>query len=201
MSSFFDNSFISTLYWLQKSCSLLRIAMSSFPLECKMTLNPFLYKVLHKNMAKLWYFNQFFLSLSIFYFSNFAENQEKFFLYLFISVTVGVLLCLTLVIGRLVLQKRQVKSDKKSSPKNQSQNGNNGETTIPNGFSDDISEIDGDIDMTTTTLPVPSVSRNEVSQTPFILPSVNSFFPSQILRSIFNNFSYSARCKRATRCY
>lgn len=58
-----------------------------------------------------------------------------------------------------------MKSDKKSSPKNQSQNGNNGETTIPNGFSDDISEIDGDIDMTTTTLPVPSVSRNEVSLT------------------------------------
>lgn len=73
------------------------------------------------------------------------------------------LLCLTLVIGRLVLQKRQAKSDKKSSPKNQSQNGSTGETTIPNGFSDDISEIDGDIDMTTTTLPVPSVSRNEVS--------------------------------------
>lgn len=61
------------------------------------------------------------------------------------------------------MQKRQAKSDKKSSPKNQSQNGSNGETTIPNGFSDDISEIDGDIDMTTTTLPVPSVSRNEVS--------------------------------------
>lgn len=74
------------------------------------------------------------------------------------------LLCLTLVIGRLVLQRRQGKSDKKSSPKNQSQNGNNtGETTIPNGFSDDISEIDGDIDMTTTTIPVPSVSRSEVS--------------------------------------
>lgn len=100
-----------------------------------------------------------------FFLLAFPENQEKFFLYLFISVTVGVLLCLTLVIGRLVLQKkRQAKSDKKSSPKNQSQNGGNaGETTIPNGFSDDISEIDGDIDMTTTTLPMPSVSRNEVS--------------------------------------
>lgn len=60
-----------------------------------------------------------------------------------------------------------MKSDKKSSPKNQSQNGSNGETTIPNGFSDDISEIDGDIDMTTTTLPVPSVSRSEVSSNRF----------------------------------
>lgn len=64
----------------------------------------------------------------------------------------------------MLQKKRQAKSDKKSSPKNQSQNGGNaGETTIPNGFSDDISEIDGDIDMTTTTLPMPSVSRNEVS--------------------------------------
>lgn len=107
---------------------------------------------------------------SLFFSLKLVENQEKFFLYLFISVTVGVLLCLTLVIGRLVLQKRQVKeSDKKSSPKNQSQNRSNGDTTIPNGFSDDISEIDGDIDMTTTTLPVPSVSRSEVSQNVFPL--------------------------------
>lgn len=70
-----------------------------------------------------------------------------------------------------------MKSDKKSSPKNQSQNGNNGDTTIPNGFSDDISEIDGDIDMTTTTLPMPSVSaRNEVSQTCFSLSIFFRFF-------------------------
>lgn len=78
-------------------------------------------------------------------------------------MTVGVLLCLTLVIGRLILQKRQLKSDKKTAQKTQSLNSTNGETTIPNGFSDDISEIDADIDMTTTTHPVPSVSRSEVS--------------------------------------
>lgn len=85
-------------------------------------------------------------------------------MYLFISVTIGVLLCLTLVIGRLILQKRRTKSESKDTPKNQSQsNGDgNGNTSIPNGFSDDISEIDGDIDMATT-LPVSSVSRNEVS--------------------------------------
>lgn len=86
-----------------------------------------------------------------------AENQEKFFLYLFISVTAGVLLCLTLVIGRLVIQKRQLKSDKKTQSLNTT-----GEMTIPNGFSDDISEIDADIDMATS-MPVPSVSRSEVS--------------------------------------
>lgn len=85
-------------------------------------------------------------------------------MYLFISVTIGVLLCLTLVIGRLILQKRRSKSESKDTPKDQSQSSGdgNGNTSIPNGFSDDISEIDGDIDMTTT-LPVSSVSRNEVS--------------------------------------
>lgn len=86
-----------------------------------------------------------------------SENQERFFLYLFISVTVGVLLCLVLVIGRLLFQRRQLK---KTDKKQQSMN-SSGETTIPNGFSDDISEIDNDIDMTTS-IPVPSVSRNEV---------------------------------------
>lgn len=40
---------------------------------------------------------------------------------------------------------------------------NTGDTTLPNGFSaDEISEIDADIDLTTP-LPMPSVSRNEVS--------------------------------------
>lgn len=72
-------------------------------------------------------------------------------------MTAGVLLCLLLVIGRLLIQKRQLKrADKKEQSLNTT-----GEMTIPNGFSDDISEIDGDIDMTTA-LPVPCVSRNEV---------------------------------------
>ncbi|KAM7364709.1 uncharacterized protein ACRADG_001086 isoform 3-T8 [Cochliomyia hominivorax] len=35
------------------------------------------------------------------------ENQEQFYLYLIISVAVGMLLCLTLVIGRLTLQRRR----------------------------------------------------------------------------------------------
>lgn len=94
----------------------------------------------------------------------YTENQEKFFLYLFISVTIGVLLCLSLVIGRLIHQKRQLKLEKGSAQKSQGHNGGGSESGGgTNGFSDDISEIDGDIDMTTTTVPVPSVSRNEVS--------------------------------------
>lgn len=38
-----------------------------------------------------------------------------------------------------------------------------GETTIPNGFNDTISEVDADIDLQTP-IPVPSVSNNEVSK-------------------------------------
>lgn len=73
------------------------------------------------------------------------------------SVTIGVLLCLLMVIGRLAIQKRQLKqSDKKEQSLNTTS-----EITIPNGFSDDMSEIDGDIDMTTS-LSVPNASRNEV---------------------------------------
>lgn len=120
----------------------------------------------------------------------FAENQEKFYLYLIISVTAGVLLCLILVIGRLWIQKRRLKKD----PSN-IQSSNTGETTLPNGFSDDISEIDADIDLTTP-LPLPSVSRSDVSillvKTKFLLllcGVLYSFLFCYILVTIFLTFS------------
>lgn len=98
--------------------------------------------------------------LFLFFLSHFfhfiAENQEKFYLYLIVSVTAGILLCLIIVIGRLVVQKRRLKNESKI------QTSNTGETTLPNGFTDDISEIDADIDLTTP-LPVPCVSRADVS--------------------------------------
>lgn len=116
----------------------------------------------------------------------FPENQEKFYLYLIISVTAGVLLCLILVIGRLWIQKRRLKKD----PSN-IQSSNTGETTLPNGFSDDISEIDADIDLTTP-LPLPSVSRSDVSillvKTKFF--STIYFFVAVILVTIFLTFPY-----------
>ncbi|XP_035774292.1 protein eva-1-like [Anopheles albimanus] len=85
----------------------------------------------------------------------FGENQEKFYLYLIVAVTVAILLCVSIVIGRLVVQRRRtVKEDDKF------QTSNTGETTLPNGFTDDISEIDADIDLQTP-LPVPSVSRSD----------------------------------------
>ncbi|XP_023035943.1 uncharacterized protein LOC6650955 isoform X2 [Drosophila willistoni] len=43
------------------------------------------------------------------------ENQEQFYLYLIISVTAGVLLCLTLIIGRLTMQKRRGERKNSSS--------------------------------------------------------------------------------------
>lgn len=93
-----------------------------------------------------------------------AENHEKFYLYLIISVTAGVLLCLTLLVLRLLCHRRQTKADDQDVDVNETsfQKSNTGETTIPNGFSDDISEIDADIDLTAT-LPISSVTRNDVS--------------------------------------
>uniref|UniRef100_A0A182NLG5 Uncharacterized protein n=1 Tax=Anopheles dirus TaxID=7168 RepID=A0A182NLG5_9DIPT len=89
---------------------------------------------------------------------NGAENQEKFYLYLIVAVTVAILLCVSIVIGRLVVQRRRTAKD----GDDKFQTSNTGETTLPNGFTDDISEIDADIDLQTP-LPVPSVSRSDVS--------------------------------------
>ncbi|XP_058793800.1 uncharacterized protein LOC131665736 isoform X4 [Phymastichus coffea] len=75
----------------------------------------------------------------------FTDNQEKFYLYVIVSVALGVLLLLSLVIGRLLLSRHRAKRDAKFHANNE---------TLPNGFTDDISEIDADIDLTTP-VPVP----------------------------------------------
>ena len=90
-------------------------------------------------------------------------------MYLIISVAAGVFLCLTLIIGRLIIQKRRTQKESNgnnpSNPNDGKYSGQSstGETQIPVGFgADDISDIDGDIDLTTP-LPLPSLSsRNEV---------------------------------------
>uniref|UniRef100_A0A182PS17 Uncharacterized protein n=1 Tax=Anopheles epiroticus TaxID=199890 RepID=A0A182PS17_9DIPT len=87
------------------------------------------------------------------------QNQEKFYLYLIVAVTVAILLCVSIVIGRLVLQRRRAAKD----GDDKFQTSNTGETTLPNGFTDDISEIDADIDLQTP-LPVPSVSRSDSTE-------------------------------------
>lgn len=97
------------------------------------------------------------------------------------------LLCLTLVIGRLTLQRRRsCRKSSLSSGTNNEKNlsdklGNSGgggggsgdnakyqhettrETQLNSSFGDDISEIDADIDLTSP-MPAPSISnRNEVN--------------------------------------
>ncbi|CAB0032786.1 unnamed protein product [Trichogramma brassicae] len=82
-----------------------------------------------------------------------AQNQEKFYLYVIVSVTAGVLILLSLVIGRLLFSRHRAKRDAKFHANNE---------TLPNGFTDDISEIDADIDLTT---PVP-VAGDSIGRAP-----------------------------------
>ncbi|KDR12374.1 hypothetical protein L798_13668, partial [Zootermopsis nevadensis] len=82
-----------------------------------------------------------------------AENQEKFYLYLILSITAGLLLFLGLVIGRLLVQRHRARSEAKFHATAAA------EHALPNGFADDISEIDADIDLTVATpVPVPVVA-------------------------------------------
>ncbi|XP_046434330.1 protein eva-1 isoform X1 [Neodiprion pinetum] len=69
-----------------------------------------------------------------------SKNQEKFYLYIIVSVTAGILLFLGLVIGRLLVSRHRAKREAKFHANNDA---------LPNGFTDDISEIDADIDLTT----------------------------------------------------
>lgn len=74
-----------------------------------------------------------------------SDNQEKFYLYIIVSVSTGLVLLLGLVIGRLLVSRHKAKRDAKFHANNE---------PLPNGFTDDISEIDADIDLTTP-VPVP----------------------------------------------
>lgn len=74
-----------------------------------------------------------------------TDNQEKFYLYIIVSVAAGIVIFSGLVIGRLLMSRHKAKRDAKFNANNES---------LPNGFTDDISEIDADIDLTTP-VPVP----------------------------------------------
>ncbi|XP_053596729.1 protein eva-1 [Microplitis demolitor] len=78
-------------------------------------------------------------------YSFITRNQEKFYLYITISVAGGVMLFLGLVIGRLLISRHRAKRETKFQENNE---------TLPNGFTDEISEIDADIDLSTP-VPVP----------------------------------------------
>ncbi|XP_063983087.1 protein eva-1 homolog C isoform X3 [Diachasmimorpha longicaudata] len=77
--------------------------------------------------------------------TNNDKNQEKFYLYIIISVAAGGLLFLGLIIGRLLVSRHRSKKDA---------NFHTNSETLPNGFADEISEIDADIDLTTP-VPIP----------------------------------------------
>ena len=88
---------------------------------------------------------------NFFLFSSPAEHHERYYLYLIISVTIGVLLCLIIITGRIIIQKQQddVEDSSKDEPK--FHKSSTGETTITKGFSgDNICDMEGgDIDLTT----------------------------------------------------
>lgn len=70
-------------------------------------------------------------------------------MYLILSITAGLLLFLGLVIGRLLVQRHRARREAKFHATAAA------EHALPNGFADDISEIDADIDLTVAT-PVPA---------------------------------------------
>ncbi|XP_053990952.1 uncharacterized protein LOC128891098 isoform X2 [Hylaeus anthracinus] len=78
-------------------------------------------------------------------YSFISKNQEKFYLYIIVSVSVGILIFLGLVIGRLLVSRHRAKRDAKFHANNE---------PLPHGFNDDISDIDADIDLTSP-VPVP----------------------------------------------
>ncbi|XP_020812986.1 uncharacterized protein LOC110187844 isoform X2 [Drosophila serrata] len=92
------------------------------------------------------------------------DDQERLYLYLLVVGSLGVVFSIMIVAIRLVLQKRRGLTTDTHSNSSTKGGGVSGglveETTIPSGFNDTISEIDGDIDLTTS-LPLPSVSQNE----------------------------------------
>lgn len=113
------------------------------------------------------------------------ENQEKFYWYLIAIVTATVLVCLILVIGRLIIQRRRESTDDTKAEVS-----NSGDTQLPNGFSDDISEIDADIDLQTS---LPSgihhnVNKHDVSFFFIIYIDMNNNNKQFLHNPIFVNF-------------
>lgn len=82
---------------------------------------------------------------------SFTEHHERYYLYLIISVTVGVLLCLIIITGRIIIQKQRDEGEDRGKDEPKFHKSSTGETTITKGFSsDNISEVEGgDIDLTT----------------------------------------------------
>ena len=70
-------------------------------------------------------------------------------MYLIVSIAGAILLCLTILVGRLLVQRHRARREAKFHATNIADH------SLPNGFTDDISEVDADIDLTT---PLPTVA-------------------------------------------
>uniref|UniRef100_A0A1Y1N8I5 SUEL-type lectin domain-containing protein n=1 Tax=Photinus pyralis TaxID=7054 RepID=A0A1Y1N8I5_PHOPY len=82
-----------------------------------------------------------------------SQNQERLYLYLILSVTAAVVLCLILLVGRLLVQRQHARREAKFHANAAADH------SLPNCFTDDISEIDVDIDLPPTNpVPVPNVA-------------------------------------------
>ncbi|KAL9889926.1 uncharacterized protein ACN427_009060 isoform 3-T17 [Glossina fuscipes fuscipes] len=120
---------------------------------------------------------------------NLEGDQERLFFYLLSAGSIGVILCIVAVIARIVVQRHEglgTDTHSTSSIKGCGMSGVGGssnhvgegvgETTLPKGFSDAISEIDADIDLQTAPISLPSVSKsgNYITYT----PTSNLYVPS-----------------------
>lgn len=94
-----------------------------------------------------------FIGTKMFIYCYFLENQERFYLYLVVSIGAGLLILLSFIVGRLLVQMHRQRSEAKFHQTNIDDH------SLPNGFTDDISEVDADIDFTTPLpMAVPTVT-------------------------------------------
>ncbi|XP_065165328.1 protein eva-1-like isoform X2 [Atheta coriaria] len=100
-----------------------------------------------------------------------AQNQERFYLYLILSLGAGVLLCMSLLIIYLLVQRGRARREAKY----RSTSYGGGGSILPHGFADDISVVDADID-----LDLPIVSMRPFSNT--ALNSTTASAPCELLR-------------------
>lgn len=128
-----------------------------------------------------------FLSLS---FDKYIEHHERYYLYLIISVTVGVLLCLIIITGRIIIQKQRDEVEDHSKDEPKFHKSSTGETTITKGFSgDNISEVEGgDIDLTTPIAISNLPTKCEVSCTLFCSLFFGAMKHISVNANIFDTF-------------
>ena len=102
-----------------------------------------------------------------------SEHHERYYLYLIISVTIGVLLCLIIITGRIIIHKQHDEREDSSKDEPKFHKSSTGETTITKSFSgDNICDLEGgDIDLSTPMGVVNLPVKNEVIVMRFGVPA------------------------------